>query len=138
MSLTVPALLLQKAQEGMVSEEEFYQCVKSSLPFAVDTIHALVHQADRSTEDMAEFAPRSLEPEKRGELLRAMASDAIKGMLTKRFGGHQGRGEGIIIAFQNCHKVGVFLNTEKGRAAYEKWSSVEAQILAQSPNLQDC
>ena len=138
MSLTVSLEIKSKAKAGTLTADEFYQAVKSSLPFAVDTIHTLAHQADQNPHDWAEFAPDTLPPEKRGELLRAMASDAIRASLCQQFGSHQSRATGIILGFQNCHRVAVFLNTKKGRSAQREWTSQKAQILAQSPELVDC
>ena len=138
MSLTVTPEVLTRAQSGTLTEDDFYACVKSSLPFAVDVVHHLAHQADASESDMAEFAPDTLDPENRGQILRAMASDAIRNALTMRFGSHQSRAPGIIIGFQNCHRVAVFLDTELGREEFRKWASKESQILAQNLNLVDC
>lgn len=138
MSLTVTPQVLARAEAGTLTEDDFYECVKLSLPFAVDVVHRLAHQAEASESDMAEFAPTSLDAKLRGQILRAMASDAIRSALALCFGSHQSRAPGIIIAFQNCHRVAVFLDTELGREAHRKWTSKESQILAQSPNLVDC
>ena len=53
--------------------------------------------------DGGEFADNQTPPpdeQARGQLLRALASDAIRGALQRHFG--------VRLAFQNCHRVAVF------------------------------
>lgn len=138
MSLTVSPEIKAHAKGGTLTHDAFYECIKESLPFAVDVIHRLAHEADHSESDMAEFAPASLSDQDRGQLLRATASNAIRSALEMRFASHQHRATRIMIGFKNCHNVGVFLGTSKGRRAFKKWTSKESQILAQSPELIDC
>jgi hypothetical protein len=138
MSLTVSPETTAHAQAGTLTSDAFYQGVKASLPFAVDVIHQLVHHADASEEDMAEFAPQSLSDHERGQLLRATASTAIRNALEEWFSGHQHRALGIRIAFKNCHNVAVFLDTEVGHEHFRQWTSAREQVLAQSPQLVDC
>ena len=138
MSLLVTAETKEQALAGTLTDNAFYECVKKSLPFATDVVHRLAHEADRNASDMAEFAPTSLSNEDRGQLLRATASNAIRSALEIRFASHQRRARGIVIGFKNCHNVAVFLKTPKGQKAFKKWTSREAQILAQSPELVDC
>jgi hypothetical protein len=65
----------------------------------------------------------------RGQLLRALASDAIRGSLERHFG--------VRLAFQNCHRVAVF-RPGHDRRAYEEFISPRAQLLNQSPALRNC
>ena len=81
MSLKVPAALLERAERGDATDEEFVACIKASLPYAWEVISTL---ADRTSATGASFAddqsaPPS--PEAHGELLRAMASDAMRDAL---------------------------------------------------------
>jgi hypothetical protein len=66
----------------------------------------------------------------RGELLRALASDAVRGALERHFGRK--------LAFQNCHRVAAFPFSEVGGPAYTEFVSPLAQILNQTPELRDC
>jgi hypothetical protein len=66
----------------------------------------------------------------RGELLRALASDAIRGALERHFGRK--------LAFQNCHRVAAFPFSEVGGQEYQEFISPLAQIRNQSPELRDC
>jgi hypothetical protein len=113
MSLDVSAELLAAAEGGEVSDEQFAACVRDSLP-------------DNTTPPPSE--------KERGQLLRALASDSIRGVLERHFG--------VRLAFQNCHRVAVF-PADDGRPGLEsgdylRFVSVRAQLLNQSPELRDC
>jgi hypothetical protein len=45
-SLTVPASLLEKAQRGAVSDDEFVDCIRESLPYAWSTVERLAKELD--------------------------------------------------------------------------------------------
>jgi len=62
-------------------------------------------------------------------LLRAMASDAIRGALEAHFG--------VRLAFQNCHRVAVF-RPDRSEESYRGFVSARAQILNQQPEVVDC
>ena len=66
----------------------------------------------------------------RGQLLRALASDAIRGALERHFG--------VRLAFQNCHRVAAFRPEATQTDTYRKFTSYRAQILNQSPEFRDC
>jgi hypothetical protein len=66
----------------------------------------------------------------RGQLLRALASDAIRGALQRHFG--------VRLAFQNCHRVAVFPLDPAVDQRLARFTSVRAQLLNQSPELRDC
>jgi hypothetical protein len=69
----------------------------------------------------------------RGQLLRALASNAIRGSLERHFG--------VTLAFQNCHRVAVFAAGAAGAAGtetYQRFVSPRAQLLNQSPVRRDC
>jgi hypothetical protein len=130
MSLDVPPTLLEQAERGEVDEKEFVACVRTSLPYAWDLISNLVA---RLKVDGGEFADNTTPPpseRERGQLLRALASDAIRGALERHFG--------VRLAFQNCHRVAVFPLDGSSGAAHARFTSVRGQILNQSPELRDC
>jgi hypothetical protein len=130
MSLNVPTPLLDQASRGEVDEAEFVECVRTSLPYAWQTIAGLVadlHAGDRSFVDNQVPPP---DEQARGQLLRALASDAIRGSLERHFG--------VRLAFQNCHRVAVFTADAARSRQYRAFVSPRAQILNQEPALRDC
>jgi hypothetical protein len=79
------------------------------------------------------FADHSVPPpseRERGELLRALASDAIRGSLERHFG--------IRLAFQNCHRVAAFTPEAVGGAVYRSFVWIRGPILNQRPALRHC
>lgn len=130
MSLTVPAALQEQAEHGTVAPEDFVAVIRDSLPYAYGLIAGLA--GDLSTSDR-QFADNLVPPpdeQARGQLLRALASDAIRGSLEGHFR--------VRLAFQNCHRVAVFRpGTEDGHA-YRTFTSVRAQLLNQHPELLSC
>lgn len=122
MSLDVPVALLEKASRGEVEDAEFVDCVRQSLPYAWKVISSAVAEGEHATPPPSE--------KERGELLRALASDSIRGALERHFGRK--------LAFQNCHRVAAFPFSEVGGAAYQEFISPVAQLRNQSPELRDC
>lgn len=132
MSLDVPTALQQRAEAGAVEEAEFVACVRDSLPYAWEVVSQV---ADRlaDADPAADFADHAVPPPSeahRGQLLRALASDAIRGSLERHFG--------VALAFQNCHRVAAFRPTAVGGPAYAEFTSPLAQLRNQSPELRDC
>ncbi|MFE7766241.1 SCO5389 family protein [Streptomyces sp. NPDC057438] len=130
MSLDVSPQLLADAEKGEVREEEFVETVRTSLPYAYDLIASLVGELSAG---QAEFADNQTPPpseRERGQLLRALSSDAIRGSLERHFG--------VALAFQNCHRVAVFPAGARGGATYLRFTSPRSQILNQSPEFRDC
>ncbi|RMI38697.1 SCO5389 family protein [Streptomyces triticirhizae] len=130
MSLDVSPALLEQAERGEVDEKEFVDCVRTSLPFAWDMISSLV---TRLQVDGGAFADNTTPPpdeHARGQLLRALASDAIRGALERHFG--------VRLAFQNCHRVAVFPLDGASDERLARFTSIRGQILNQSPELRDC
>jgi hypothetical protein len=83
--------------------------------------------------DGGAFADNQVPPpseKERGQLLRALASDAIRGALQRHFG--------VRLAFQNCHRVAVFPLDRAVEESYGKFTSVRSQVLNQSPEFRDC
>ncbi len=64
----------------------------------------------------------------RGQLLRMMASDAMRDAIERRFG--------VRLAFQNCHRAAVF--RPAATAAIAAFTSPRAQLLDQRPGLVNC
>ncbi|HEY9522867.1 MAG TPA: SCO5389 family protein [Thermopolyspora sp.] len=128
MSLTVPADLLDRAKSGDVDDEAFVACVRDSLPYAWSVISGLVRERAGTG---AEFADNQVPPPDeaaRGQLLRCMASDAMRAALERHFG--------VRLAFQNCHRVAVF--DPAAGAAHADFVSPRAQLLNQHPELVNC
>jgi hypothetical protein len=128
MSLTVPAALLEQARRGAVDDAAFLDCVRASLPYAWSVISGLI--ADLGASE-AEFADNQVPPPDeaaRGQLLRLMASDAMRAAVERHFG--------VRLAFQNCHRVAVF--RPEAAAALAAFSSAQAQLLNQHPDLVNC
>jgi hypothetical protein len=130
MSLDVSPQLLAEAENGEVGEQDFVETVRTSLPYAYDLIARLTTELRSGT---AEFADNQTPPpseKERGQLLRALSSDAIRGSLERHFG--------VALAFQNCHRVAVFHPQARGGETHARFTSLRAQILNQSPEFRDC
>jgi hypothetical protein len=128
MSLAVPADLLEQAQRGEVDDEAFLQCVRSSLPYAWGVIAGLVTDLDAGE---AQFADNQLPPPDeatRGQLLRLMASDAMRAAIERHYG--------VRLAFQNCHRAAVF--RPEAAAALAEFTSARSQLLNQRPEFVNC
>jgi len=130
MSLDVSPALLEKAERGEVSDEEFVDCVRNSLPFAWNLISRVVAELKETAEDFADNVTPPPDEAARGQLLRALASDAIRGGLERHFG--------VKLAFQNCHRVAAFRTAAIDGDRYRKFISPVGQLRNQSPELRDC
>ena len=127
-SLAVPSALLEQAHRGEVDDAAFVDCVRTSLPYAWDLITGLVEELDAGG---AEFADNQVPPPDeaaRGQLLRLMASDAMRGAIERHYG--------VRLAFQNCHRAAVF--RPGADAALAEFRSTRAQLLNQRPELVNC
>ena len=130
MSLQVPDALLERAERGDVSDDEFVACVRDSLPYAWAVISEVAADLQASQGEFADHAVPPPSEVERGQLLRALASDAIRGGLERHFG--------IALAFQNCHRVAAFTLDAVGGDRYRAFTSPRGQLLNQSPLLRDC
>ncbi len=130
MSLDVPAALLDRAERGEVDDAEFVACVRESLPYAWQVISGVVGDLDSGTDVFADNTVAPPSESDRGQLLRALASDAIRGGLERHFG--------VKLAFQNCHRVAAFRPSAVDSDRYRAFISPRGQLLNQSPELRDC
>jgi hypothetical protein len=128
MSLTVPNDLLDQARAGDVDDAAFIACVRDSLPYAWSVISELVQQRDQSGADFTDNQVPPPDEQARGQLLRCLASDSMRGALERHFG--------VRLAFQNCHRVAVF--HPSAEKAHAEFVTPRAQLLNQSPALVDC
>jgi hypothetical protein len=130
MSLTVSPDLLATAERGEVSDAEFVDCVRTSLPYAWQVVSTVMADLDAGGGDFADHEVPPPSDTERGELLRALASDAIRGGLERHFGAK--------LAFQNCHRVAAFRFGAVGEERYRRFVSARGQLLNQSPELRNC
>jgi hypothetical protein len=128
MSLAVPADLLDQAQRGEVDDAAFLDCVHTSLPYAWDLITGLIAGLEASGDEFADNLLPPPDEAARGQLLRLMASDAMRDAIERHYG--------VRLAFQNCHRAAVF--RPAATAALAEFTSARSQLLNQSPELVDC
>ncbi|HEX8630178.1 MAG TPA: SCO5389 family protein [Catenuloplanes sp.] len=130
MSLDVPTALLERAAAGPVDDTDFVACVRESLPYAWTVISGVAGNLRSSGADFADHEVAPPSEAERGQLLRALASDAIRGGLERHFA--------VRLAFQNCHRVAAFTPAAVEGARYREFVSPRGQLLNQSPELRDC
>jgi hypothetical protein len=120
---------LVKACRGSGHRRRFVDVVRTSLPYAWQVISEVTREQDGTAGFTEHAVPPPGEAE-RGQLLRALASDAIRGGLERRFG--------VKLAFQNCHRVAAFRPSAVDGVKYRAFVSPRCQLLNQSPALRDC
>lgn len=130
MSLDVSAELLERAERGAIADADFVACVRHSLPYAWQVISGVVAELRSGGPDFADNVTPPPDEVARGQLLRALASDAIRGGLERHFG--------VKLAFQNCHRVAAFTPSAVDGDRYRAFISPRGQLLNQSPELRDC
>ncbi|MEV0732779.1 SCO5389 family protein [Polymorphospora sp. NPDC050346] len=130
MSLTVPTTLLEAAEYGEVDDEAFIECVRTSLPYAWETVSRVVAELRADDADYADNVVPPPGEAERGQLLRALASDAIRTGLERHFQ--------VKLAFQNCHRVAAFRPSAAYGPTYQRFVSFRGQLLNQTPELRDC
>lgn len=129
MSLNVSEKLVQQAAVGSVEEQAFADTIRQSLPYAWGIVETLVQQLQTGKE-WADHAVPPPDEQARGQLLRMVGGDAIRGAVEQHFD--------IKLAFQNCHRLAAFHRDALDSAAYRDFISVRSQILNQTPELKDC
>jgi NucS shadow ORF len=127
-SLTVPASLLEKAQHGAVSDDEFVDCIRESLPYAWSMVERLAKELDATGAPSVQNLEVPPDDAAWGEVFRLVGSDAMRGTVQRHFG--------VRMAFQNCCKVGLF--RLDAMEEYEAFISPRAQLLNQDPSLLNC
>jgi hypothetical protein len=133
MSLDVSPELLAQAQAGPVDPADFLETVRVSLPYAYAMVERLAKNLQAGQTDGRAFADNVIPPPseaERGQLLRALSSNAIRSGLERHFG--------VSLAFQNCHRLAAFPSGAEDSEAYRVFTSERAQLLNQSPELRDC
>jgi hypothetical protein len=130
MSLDVPTALLERAERGEVDDADFVECVRNSLPYAWEVVSRVAGELHSGTNEFADNVVPPPDEVARGQLLRAMASDAIRSGLERHFG--------VKLAFQNCHRVAAFPLSAVGGETYSTFISTRAQLLNQSPEFRNC
>ncbi len=128
MSLSVPPVLLEKAQRDAVSDEEFVDCVRASLPYACGMVERLVKELESTGAPSAQNLEVPPDETAWGEVFRLVGSDAMRGAVQRHFG--------VRLAFQNCCRVGLF--RPDAVTEYEEFVSPRAQLLNQRPELLNC
>ncbi|MCC9311545.1 SCO5389 family protein [Kitasatospora sp. RB6PN24] len=129
MSLNITPALLAQAEAGEVSQADFIETVRTSLPYAYRVVAGLHEELGTTTN---EFVDNNTTPtdDERAQLLRALASNAIRASLEDHFG--------VKLAFVNCHRVAAFRpGTEQGDT-YREFTSQRTQVLNQTPELRSC
>lgn len=129
MSLLVEDREIAMAQVGTLTDGDFVEIIRRSLPRAYVRVQSLVQSL--GDQDMAVAAPPHMPDQDRGELLRMFASTAMRQALEKHFGVGG-------LAFQNCHYIAVANPAGLTSQSWQRFVSMEAQVLAQRPELRDC
>jgi hypothetical protein len=130
MSLSVSRMLRDQAERGPIEADDFLACVRESLPYAYGMVAGLASELSRTDREFVDNVVPPPDEQARGQLLRALASDAIRGAIERHFD--------VRLAFQNCHRVAVFRPGATGGAAYRDFTSARAQVLNQTPDLVNC
>ena len=128
MSLTVSPQLLQQAQRGDIDDDAFVACIRDSLPYAWTVVTGLIDDLHASGAEFADNQTPPPDEAARGQLLRMMASDAMRSSIEQHFG--------VRLAFQNCHRAAAF--RPGADQAYREFVTPRAQVLNQKPELVDC
>ncbi|MDA0266224.1 MAG: SCO5389 family protein [Cyanobacteria bacterium] len=129
MSLNVSEVLVQQAIAGAVEEQIFAETIRQSLPYAWGIVETLAQRLEAG-EEWADHAVPPPDEQARGQLLRMVGGDAIRGAVERHFD--------LKLAFQNCHRLAVFDRDAWDSAAYRNFISVRSQVLNQTPDLKDC
>src|SRR5262245_42752116 len=128
MSLKVSPALLDKAQRGPVSDDDFIACVRDSLPYAWSVVSEVAERLANGAEPFADNQQEPPDEASRGQLLRLVGSDAMRAAVERHFN--------VKLAFQNCHRLAMF--DPAAHREYRDFISPRAQLLNQSPELLNC
>jgi hypothetical protein len=128
MSLTVSEDLLRQAQRGAVSDADFIDCIRMSLPYAWSVVTEVAKKLSSNGGEFADNQTAPPDEQARGQLLRLVASDAMRAAVERHFG--------VRVAFQNCHRLAMFRLT--AREAYNDFVTPRAALLNQRPEFVNC
>jgi hypothetical protein len=128
MSLNVSPALLEKAEAGTVTRQEFIFCIRQSLPFAWSMVERLVTEMRSEGTESAQNTAVPETDEQWGQMFRMFSSDSMRNAIEAHFG--------VRLAFQNCCKPAVFDPAAKD--AFQRFISPAAQLLNQNPTLLNC
>jgi hypothetical protein len=127
-SLTVPTDLLEQAQRGPISDDDFIECIQNSLPYAWSVMSGLATELREGGGRVAVDATEPPDEASWGQLFRLVGSDAMRGAVERYFG--------VRMAFQNCCKVGFF--DPAATEEHAEFVTPRAQVLNQKPELINC
>lgn len=130
MSLDVSQTLVQQAAAGSIDESAFVETIRLSLPYAWSIVEKLAHGIWQEKMEWANHAVAPPNEQCRGQLLRMVGGDAIRGAVEQHFQ--------VKLAFQNCHNLAAFRQDRLNSPAYQDFISIRSQILNQTPELKDC
>ena len=130
MSLDVAPALLEQVTRGELPDGAFVETVRTSLPYAWETVSRVAAELRADDRPFADNQVAPPDETARGQLLRALASDSIRGALEAHFQ--------VKLAFQNCHRVAAFRPEDVDGPVYARFVSPLAQLRNQSPELRDC
>ena len=91
-----------------MDDAAFLDCVRTSLPYAWDVITGLITDLDAGGGEFADNQVPPPDEAARGQLLRLMASDAMRAAVERHYG--------VRLAFQNCHRAAVFRPRRRRRS----------------------
>jgi hypothetical protein len=128
LSLMVTPDLLEQARTGKVNDADFVSCIATSLPYAWSMVSQLAEELRAGTADSAINQEVPQTDEEWGQMFRMMASDSMRAAIERHYG--------VRLAFQNCCAVGVF--EPDAEEALTEFTSAEAQVLNQKPELRNC
>jgi len=120
--------LLEQAQRGPISDDDFIECIQSSLPYAWSVMSGLATELREGGGRVAVDATEPPDEASWGQLFRLVGSDAMRGAVERHFG--------VRMAFQNCCKVGFF--DPAATEEHAEFVTPRAQVLNQKPELINC
>jgi hypothetical protein len=104
------------AEQGRLDDDAFLACVRESLPYAYGLVERPAGELPASERDFGDNLVPPPDERARGQLLRALASDAIRGALERRFG--------VTLAFQNCYRLAAFRPEAVGGEQHRRFVSI--------------
>ena len=103
-------------------------CIRTSLPYAWSVISGLIQDLHTRGGEFAGNQDPPPDEAARGQLLRVMASDAMRGAIERHCG--------VRLAFQNCHRAAVF--RPDATRTRSDFITARARSSTQRPELVDC